>query len=572
MRTAGCSFGVVGSFGLLAAAVVAGCGGGGDLGAMSGRQLMQARDIKSLAFLRERTLTFTRDTADPSQPEPQDFLVWPIDEPSPTTALSGINWEYPFSWGIWFTGDMMMTGLSYERVYSMETRAAANLITDFPSSPGGVAPGDESFVARREGIAVRSDGRAVAKLRRGDPMSIVVGRPPDLRMFELPAGTSVGGMTFVGADLALLTLRTPEVEGGLAVGRVGISRLDTTTGELTSMVAETDAPEWTGITGFCDDAQPYSRCGYFGTIGCALEERPCPSGNPPPCMLLYAKADPAAGNKIAAYVQDAATGVNTRLAGDAINQFHSNGYQHLLAWGSSADPLNPWTRYWNYCSDTQGECPYRASRFISWRPDGGAFALYDLDDFMTIVDVANGTCILPNPSLTYSMYQVRWSPSGDRLMWVAAADPEGTAETLWLADRDGQSPVAVAGGPSLGGSFSADGQRIYISHDGESTASLGWIDLTATPPTEHVLSSNCGNVGLLDSNRALFVDHWNAQDGNGELVLVDMNTGERQSLARAVTDVTVSGGNPDGSLDVAYSVRGRAAASRDGLWLTTLPP
>ena len=89
---------------------------------------------------------------------------------------------------------------------------------------------------------------------------------------------------------------------------------------------------------------------------------------------------------------------------------------------------------------------------------------------------------------------------------------------------------------------------------------------------EQVLSSNRGDIGLLGNQRALFIDHYNAQDTNGELVLVDLATGDRQSLARAVASVTVIGGKEAEGTDVAYTVRGRAAASRDGLWLTTLPP
>jgi hypothetical protein len=36
--------------------------------------------------------------------------------------------------------------------------------------------------------------------------------------------------------------------------------------------------------------------------------------------------------------------------------------------------------------------------------------------------------------------------------------------------------------------------------------------------------------------------------------------------------VSVSDSSEAEGTDVAYTVRGRAASSRDGLWLTTLPP
>src|SRR4051812_27043016 len=122
MKMAGCSFGAVGRFALLALLLVgpasAGCGGGGDLGPMSGRQLIQGRDVNDLFFWWDRMLAFTRDTADSAQPEPQDFLVWPLEEPAPSMALAGIDWGYPRSWPVWFTGDLMVTGPAFERVYS----------------------------------------------------------------------------------------------------------------------------------------------------------------------------------------------------------------------------------------------------------------------------------------------------------------------------------------------------------------------------------------------------------------------------------------------------------------------
>ena len=107
---------------------------------------------------------------------------------------------------------------------------------------------------------------------------------------------------------------------------------------------------------------------------------------------------------------------------------------------------------------------------------------------------------------------------------------------------------------------------------GENSA-LGWIDVTVSPPVEKILSTNRGDVGMLGNRRALFVDHYNAQDGNGELVLVEVATGASQLLARAVTGVTVSwpGEKQKGRTSRTPSAvaRGRRAT---GLWLTTLPP
>src|SRR3982751_4633502 len=122
MRMAVSSFGAVGGFGLLLVAAVAWCDGGGDLGAMTGRQGLQGRDITNVFFWKDRTLAFSRDTADPSQPEPQDVLVWSLDEPAPTVALSGVDWGYPYSWPVWVVGTLMLTGAEYERIYDVENR------------------------------------------------------------------------------------------------------------------------------------------------------------------------------------------------------------------------------------------------------------------------------------------------------------------------------------------------------------------------------------------------------------------------------------------------------------------
>ena len=139
MRMAGISVGAVGGLGLLLLAVVAGCDRRGDLGAMSGRQALQGRDIKDLFFWQERTLAFSRDTADPSQAEPQDVLVWPLDEPTPTVALSGVDWEYPYSWPVVDHRRAAADGHRYELVYDIENRQTANLLLEPPPSPGGEA-------------------------------------------------------------------------------------------------------------------------------------------------------------------------------------------------------------------------------------------------------------------------------------------------------------------------------------------------------------------------------------------------------------------------------------------------
>jgi hypothetical protein len=555
--------------GLAAVVAVAGCGGG-DLGPMSGHQALPGRDFGDLFYWKTRTLMFTRDTADPSQPEPQDLFMWPLDEAAPSLALGGIDWVFPSRWPAWLVGDLLLTGTQYERVYDIGNRQSADLFHDFGS---GTAPGSDPAAPQLyellETTAMRSDGRAVSKLLPGSADTgdkIVVGRPPEMHAFQVPGGTTVGAVTFLGGDLALL-VRQKTADSDV----VGVKRMNAATGALTDLIAPSPASEWVGVAGFCSDAQAPGTCGFFETVGCGVDEPACADGHAPPCLILYGKTDPNDATKRAAFVHDVGAGTTTKLDGVDPDRFYADRWHHLLVWGSTTVGAG-YTSWWNMCTDVKHSCETWPGPALTWRPDGGALTMYGPQQTMRIVNLADGTCDAPDPQKTFSVYQAQYAPGSDRMWWVSANDPQEQSFTLWLADGNGASAVAIATGPNLGGAFSGDGQRLYISHSGESSAALGWVDVTASPPVETIISSNRGDIGLLGNNRVLFVDHYNVQDGNGELVFVDLATGARQSLARAVTSVSVSGGSEDEGADVAYAVRGRAASSRDGLWLTTLPP
>jgi hypothetical protein len=564
--------GVAAALGGAAAVGLTGCGGG-DLGPMSGRHALDGRDFGDVFFWKTHTLAFTRDTADPSQPEPQDLFVWPLDEQQPTLALDGIDWEFPQRWPAWLAGDLLLTGYEYELIYDVANRQSVNLLKDLPAPPpdGGAPDGGSSSPSLEyllSTTALRSDGRAFAKVMpAGD--TIVVGRPSELRTLTIPDGGTVGGIGFIGPDLALL-IKQPSGDGDV----VGVQRMDTTSGALTQLVAPTPAAEWIGVAGFCAPGDSSRTCGFFGTVGCTIDEPACSDGRAPRCLVMYAKfvnpADPGGPRKTAGFVYDVGAGSVTKLDGDDPDTFVFDRANHNFLWGGTTANTTSW---WNTCSDTSGHCDTWPGPIFAWRPDGGAAAMYGPGPtFMRTVNFVDGTCDAPDIQKTTSVFQAQYSPTSDRLGWVSANDAAETSFTLWLADADGKSAIAVATAPDLGGTFSRDGQHLYVSHNGASSAALGAVDVTASPPVEQILSANRGDIGLLGNRRVLFVDHFNVQDGNGELVLVDLATGARQSLARAVASVAVSGGSEDEGTDVAYAVRGRAPSSRDGLWLTTLPP
>jgi hypothetical protein len=323
------------------------------------------------------------------------------------------------------------------------------------------------------------------------------------------------------------------------------------------------------VAGFCDDVQPPARCGLFGTFGCDVTERACASGSPPPCLVLYAKVDPGDATKVVTLAHDVGTATATDLTGADMSHLFGWSSNHTLVWGSATSGV---TDHWNTCTGVKGQCPFPPATLINWRPDGAAFAMFGPQEFLSVVDLAGGACVEPDAQQSYFVSWAQFSSTSDRMWWLAAGDAALTTQTLWLADGAGGSPVAIANGQSLGATFARDGKSLYVAHGSESSTALGWFDLAASPLTEKILSTNRGPAGLLGNRRALFVDHFNSQDGNGELVLVDLATDARQSLARAVTDVAVAGSMEVEGTDVAYTVRGRAASSSDGLWLTTLPP
>jgi hypothetical protein len=552
----------------LALLVAAGCAGG-DPGPMSGELVLPGRDLDNLTFWQPRTLRFTRNAADPSMGA-QDLFVWPLDEPAPSLALAGVDWEAPDPQPRAGAGELLVTGTRLERVYDVGTRQEANLAPGMPlPPPDGGAPDEEPDIGLFGSVAFRSDGRALAKVQADGARTVIVGRPPDLRAFTVPDGGRIGAMAFVGADLALL-VRQISVDGDV----VGVQRLDTSSGAFTPLVPATPAGEWTGITGFCGDLFGTRLCGRFRTVGCDLDEPPCPDGRPPSCRLVYGKYDAApagpddASARAVGYVHDFGAGTTAPLDGEAFDTVFYNRGHHLLVWGARQAP----TRYENVCTGARGQCEISPTNLIAWRPDGAGFAMFGNEQVLSTVDIAAATCGHPTDlNAAYSVLQAQFAPGSDRLLWVAGSVFDESPRTLWLADRDGNAPVALLTAPNMNARFSGDGRRIYASHLDVSTVALGWFDVAGSPPTEHILSTNHEEGARLGNRRALFIDHYNFQDGNGEMALADVETGTRQLLARAVTAITLSGG-VDGEAAVAYAARGRGASSRDGLWLTTLPP
>jgi len=165
-------------------------------------------------------------------------------------------------------------------------------------------------------------------------------------------------------------------------------------------------------------------------------------------------------------------------------------------------------------------------------------------------------------NLTLRLKEVPWDQALDIIMQTKGLDMRKNGNIVLIAPRE---ELALREKQQLENAIQIGALEPLILESFQ----LNYMKAT---DFEKILSTNRGDIGLLGSRRAVFVDHFNAQDGNGELVLVEVATGASQLLARAVTSVSVPGRGEAEGTDVAYAVRGRAGSSRDGLWLTTLPP
>jgi hypothetical protein len=549
-----------------AAVVLAGlasCSAGAP-GPPLGQQLVAGRDVSNVFFWTDRSLGFTRAAADPAAGGPQDLWVSSLDPPAPELALAGVDWPRGPSFQ-YREGELLVTGDGRTRLYDVGRRLSANLATDFTPPAGG---GDVLLFdgePMRPFTLLRSDGGAIVTNLRGTSDTLIFGRPPDLKTFAIPDDGHVGAAAFLGADLALLLMTT--VDGKQVVG---IHRLDAVSGALTTLVAPAPAENFVGVTGFCE-ARSGPSCGYFRSFGCAVNEPPCPDGSAPSCLVVYTTLDPAGSGATVTFSHDVSRGVTRSLLGRNHDHMDYNDRSHLLVWGSTFELT---TNHTSTCGDVgMRQCPFSPGDVLVWRPDGEAFAPWDIAGSFTIVSPTPFSCEVVPPDTNVGVRQLAWSPQGDRLMWISEA--AGGGHTLWAAGPLGESPSVLASGGFLRKWLSPDGRRVFLwratSLEMGATASLTWMDLTAATRVENILSTNYYD-GVFGNRRILITDHWNTQDSTGELMLVDPATGARTSLARAVSEFAVGGDVDAADTNLAYAVRNRAASPRDGLWLATLPP
>jgi hypothetical protein len=552
----------------LAAVVAAGCGSGDPLAGMTGHQVAQGHDIADPFFADAMTVGYTRTAEDSSLPAPEDLWVWGFSDAAPSVALSNIDWTPSSTWARYRDGDLLQTGQTGRRFYDFAGRQATDVQAVTPNLfdagitvDGGTVGADMLFppitLVRRDGGAVALTGSTLG--------TVAVGPPANLQPIALPG--AVGGMSFLGSDLALLYVPTPDTDPA-----AGVYRLAVPSGELTQLVAPAPISEWAGTLGYCPGYAGSYTCFRFMVVGCAASDAPCPGTSTPPCAIVYIKEDPSVPGRVALFAYDVNAGTELELPGTGPSHIFISPDQQFVLYDDS-DFISK--RYWSVCGGQQDFCPFLGGDFVVWRSDSRALVSVFTDGSgqmaAAMIDKNNqctGAEVMPG------VFWASYSPGGDRLAFLVSQDQLANVptETMFLAQADGSMPQMIATGSLTGGRFSSDGTKLYIARSDSSSVSLDWLDLTTTPPVEHQVVGNYAGFSSGGSRRVLLIDHWNTQDTSGELALIDVATGDRQELGRAVTDFAVSGDVDASGTNVAYTVRSRVASPRDGLWLTALPP
>jgi hypothetical protein len=123
--------------------------------------------------------------------------------------------------------------------------------------------------------------------------------------------------------------------------------------------------------------------------------------------------------------------------------------------------------------------------------------------------------------------------------------------------------------------FFTGGDKIlaFWAHLGRASSDLYFADYDgiSLPTNLRLIAQSIMSVSVSEHN--LFgIVNVSQQDGVGDLVYRDIDTGKDIRYAQAVSDAAQLGGTTLSNSWAAYIVRGRADSDRSGLWITTLAP
>jgi len=192
-------------------------------------------------------------------------------------------------------------------------------------------------------------------------------------------------------------------------------------------------------------------------------------------------------------------------------------------------------------------------------------------------------------SLTGPLLTPSFTPDGKYLIYVSPAtatlydtsvqgplmfqDADLTADAATMVSPPGLL-VSAQNGQDY---FFTDGDKgqllVFWAHLGRASSDLYFADYPGgdLPTGLRLIAKSIYSVSI--SAHSLFgILNMSQQDGTGDLVYRNIDTGVDRLYAQAVSESTVKGGADLSTSYAAYIIRGRVDADRCGLWLTTMAP
>ena len=174
---------------------------------------------------------------------------------------------------------------------------------------------------------------------------------------------------------------------------------------------------------------------------------------------------------------------------------------------------------------------------------------------------------------------VDFSPDGSAIYWLVQPLTGVLDAGLWTAAADGTGARVLGSGLIDGPPYR---QAPRFIGDSQLELTLGgdlvWVDVHDDPVRVHYTADDVfGSV--ISLGRWLITGHdYSDQDDDGQLALINRDSGETRAISPAVATYTTPDIPLDGRLRrlpevirVVYLVRGRNPSPHDGVWMATIP-
>jgi hypothetical protein len=262
---------------------------------------------------------------------------------------------------------------------------------------------------------------------------------------------------------------------------------------------------------------------------------------------------------------------------------YDGDWQLTTAWASIADATHSRLRIWRDALGRLTTC--------TWPGDQNPVAIGDPENENALIFMSPNSTTPPETFPLLLMMPAFDGDSACKVLATAGVDwadfsPDGSAAawtvqsfgdtTLWRSGRDGSGPRAIGTGMIANPRFVGDSQ-LEFTNDGD----LVWVDVNDDSGLTHFVTEQVFGTAI-DLGRWAVTGHdYSVQDGNGQLALVNRDTGETRPISPAVVQymspdvvqrgttigVFMENGTP---VRIVYLVRGRNPSSQDGIWVATI--